>query len=366
MRKKILLSILYILLNIGIVIGIGLLDANIKKPVADDFASLQFIWLVAILACIALSLALDTLGFHLMIAYVCGKKPKFMRTVRVMLIGRFYNGLTPSSSGGQPFQIYDMMKWGASAGQASSILTAKFMAYSFAMTFLGIVAFALGVGPSLLVAPWLPPFAAVGMLISLGIPVFLYFFATSGSIMHNVSLKIAVVLQKLPFIKKRDWAERAKVFAADFQKSIYMFRQKPLYFSKVVFINILELVVWALVPYCVCLAFGAPVKLSVIEVSATYMLLQLAVFYFPTPGAGGATEGAFYALFSAFVSSKVIYASMILWRFSTYYLILVAGAIMIAVIGALKTRKGDTERTVEVADVNETQKIESPFFNESH
>ena len=55
----------------------------------------------------------------------------------------------------------------------------------------------------------------------------------------------------------------------------------------------------------------------------------LAVSFFPTPGASGATEGGFYVYFRGLVPADMLFVVMLLWRFLTYYMVLAAGCILV-------------------------------------
>ena len=57
-------------------------------------------------------------------------------------------------------------------------------------------------------------------------------------------------------------------------------------------------------------------------------LLNMVVYYIPTPGASGSIEGAYQILFSSITgNSKGVLISIIGWRFATYYLQIIIGGI---------------------------------------
>ena len=52
--------------------------------------------------------------------------------------------------------------------------------------------------------------------------------------------------------------------------------------------------------------------------------------FVPIPGASGGSEGVYYMLFSPILGSVGTPTSMLIWRFMTYYLGLILGAVVFA------------------------------------
>jgi uncharacterized membrane protein YbhN (UPF0104 family) len=67
--------------------------------------------------------------------------------------------------------------------------------------------------------------------------------------------------------------------------------------------------------------------------------LSLAVSFFPLPGASGASEGGFYLFFSAYFTKVPVFIPMLIWRFISYYSILIVGALQVVVEEMLKMRR---------------------------
>lgn len=68
---------------------------------------------------------------------------------------------------------------------------------------------------------------------------------------------------------------------------------------------------------------------SVIDILALNNFMYMAVSLVPTPGSAGASEGAFYLLFSGIFPQSIMFMSMLLWRFYVYYLILFVGSVLV-------------------------------------
>ena len=63
------------------------------------------------------------------------------------------------------------------------------------------------------------------------------------------------------------------------------------------------------------------------------MLLYVSAAYTPLPGASGAQEGVFALYFANIFPSGIRFMALLLWRFFTYYISLIIGAIVTIVKG---------------------------------
>ena len=65
--------------------------------------------------------------------------------------------------------------------------------------------------------------------------------------------------------------------------------------------------------------------------------------FIPVPGASGGSEGTYALLFSYLMGNILSSSSMLIWRFTTYYLVLIIGALVFAFNKEINGRhkKGD-------------------------
>ena len=104
-------------------------------------------------------------------------------------------------------------------------------------------------------------------------------------------------------------------------------------------LTIIDFVFLFSIPYIIYIAFGFR-DATYIEFLVLQLCSYLAVAFMPTPGAAGASEGAFYLLFSGYFQSMV-FLPMLIWRFLTYYLILFVGSILVVLdeVFSMKRKK---------------------------
>ena len=88
-----------------------------------------------------------------------------------------------------------------------------------------------------------------------------------------------------------------------------------------------------------------------VKIMNTFMIqavLNFMLYYVPTPGGSGISEGVGYALFSPFVPPSIIGIFLVIWRFLTNYLW--------TIIGGLNTAK-----SIGMKHLEEITKIKEDF-----
>jgi uncharacterized membrane protein YbhN (UPF0104 family) len=82
------------------------------------------------------------------------------------------------------------------------------------------------------------------------------------------------------------------------------------------------------------------VHLSFVAVAISYVILWQVVFYVPTPGASGGVEGAFALVYSGMTGALgPTVVAIFVWRFATYYLLLLFDGLVYVILGRLGNAK---------------------------
>ena len=80
------------------------------------------------------------------------------------------------------------------------------------------------------------------------------------------------------------------------------------------------------------------------EIVAMQSLLQSSVSFMPMPGASGAQEIGFSTFLKPYFVNNDLYAAVMVWRFFTYYLVVIAGALLVVADQFLYSRRQSAER----------------------
>ena len=100
---------------------------------------------------------------------------------------------------------------------------------------------------------------------------------------------------------------------------------------KISLLTLVQLFFYYLIPYFILLSLGVT-HVNVLLVMTMHVLIVMIISLFPIPGGVGGAELSFSMVFSTFISShgKLVLA-MLLWRAVTYYLVIFAGIVALAV-----------------------------------
>ncbi len=291
----------------------------------------NWLWLVfAFLIMLAYS-TLQSLSLHNIILEY-HPKYKFTRTLQLILITHFFNGITPFSTGGQPLEIYLLSKDGIRATKGTNIIMQNFILYQLALVILGLLALFFNYQFHIFKdLPVMSSLILFGFIINTAVMVgiFIISFGTRfNKFVVNVVIKL---LAKLKIVKNKQKAiERWNERCDDFHEGATFLKENKMVCVKGFIYNFLSLVLLYSIPYFVFLAFhaGSNVNLLTTIVSSAYVMVIGA--FVPIPGASGGIEYGFLQFFGTFIQGPVLSAVLLLWRFITYYLPMLLGGILLS------------------------------------
>lgn len=244
----------------------------------------------------------------------------FRRCLSFSLAGFFFSSITPSSTGGQPAQVYYMTRRGIPAAYAALdmlLLTACYqltaMAYALAAWLIcPKVTDALGTG--------------LGVLLGYGMTVTGVLTAAVVLLLVKPALARSLALAGLKFAARvrliRDLPRRVEkldALCADYRRAAELLKRRKWLFVLLMAICAVQMTALYAVPWTVYAALGLS-GAGITELIATQALLSVAVGTLPLPGAAGAGEGGFLAAFSALFPPELAPAAMLLSRSISFYL----------------------------------------------
>ena len=276
------------------------------------------------------------------------------------LLGLYYSYITPSSTGGQPMQAaYLLRDSKIPVGISTAVLIIKFMCFQCAFVLVSLVSF-LGMYHSLTAqSPGIIPFAILGLAVN-GASILLFSALFYKPVLHTLCRFAKWLGGKFRFLRKRkglmDSIDR---FEADFGSYTDDFAGKQKSLIAGVLLSIPQFIVQMSVIYFIFRAFGYH-NVSYLEILAVQSLLQVSVSFMPMPGASGAQEIGFSSFFRNYFVNDDLYAAVMVWRFFTYYLVVIAGALMVVVDQFLYRRKQMREALASPRSVEELPRDNHP------
>ncbi len=335
-----LLNFLFLFLTLGIVLYIGL-SGNDLESLAEALKNFspRFFWLC--LACWAVYVLMDALSVHCFLARQ-GYKLRLIDSLHAAIIGLYYCNVTPGASGGQPMEMYTLSKKKVPIGFSGSALAVKFVCFQAILLIAGA-------------GFWLAnrSFVAehtegIRWLVFLGYIV--NCFSISGVVLMAISRKavmwvinkciiigVKLHLCKDPEASREKWTNHC----ANFLDSFRLLLSHPVDLLAQVVIAFVQLMALMLVTWCIYLGLGLS-GVSMIQIITVGVLLYISASYTPLPGASGAQEGGFALFFKAIFPDANLFVALLIWRFFTYYLTVIAGVLVTtveSVAGLLKKKE---------------------------
>ena len=263
-------------------------------------------------------LLLRSQGYH--ISFLSGQKNA--------LLGLYYSYITPSSTGGQPMQAAYLLRDKIPVGISTAVLIMKFVCFQCGFVVISVASLLGMYGKLKAENPGIIPFTILGIAIN-GFSI-LFFVSLFLKPVSQVFCRLAKrLVSKVGFLRKREGLnETIDRFQADFSSYTDDFKGKQKSLVAGVLLSIPQFIVQMSVIYFIFRSFGYH-NVSYFEIVAVQSLLQVSVSFMPMPGASGAQEIGFSSFFHNYFVNDDLYASVMVWRFFTYYLVVIAGAVFV-------------------------------------
>lgn len=335
-----------ILLSLAMVITIAFSNPELANA-WDVLFTLDKRWLLAALLCYAGHVYAEGAGLYAFLRME-GFRVKLSSAAHFSFAGMYYANITPSSTGGQPMQVYQMTQRGVPAGVATSALTARYFFNQLVLVAMTALLWALN--RDFAVAQ----LGHVAGLIILGCVVNFACVPIIVAIMCNRKLVERIALASIGFLHRHHlckhpekWEQKAMESIDHFHTSLMDLVCRPGHLLIQLLSSIVEMTCLMLVPLMVYKALGLNGTPWYHILTVAFMLF-VSASYTPLPGASGAQEGGFLVYFSGIYTGGTISVALLVWRFMTYYLCLLAGCAD-QVYTSLRKRRARIERDVPAA-----------------
>ena len=264
-----------------------------------------------------------------------GVKMSLAAALKYSFIGFFYSAITPSSTGGQPMQIYHMKKDGIDFSHSTMVLLILLTSFHIATLSLMIIGVILNWKYLIHNMHFFTIIFVFGVIVSFSILLLLTSLLFSKKA-PGVIRKIVKFILKLFNIKSKDKIlKRLDEEIANYSElSEYLKTHKSL-LIKVGIVTIAQIVIYHSIPYISLLAFGKTA--SYIKVMTIHAVLFSSIQAIPLPGSIGVNEIGFKVLFGPIFGKNLINSAVLLTRFMEFYLYVIISAV-ISIVAYLKKK----------------------------
>ncbi len=248
--------------------------------------------------------------------------------VKTSCVGQFFSAITPSATGGQPMQVYLLSKMGISAGFSTSCMTQKFIVYQITYTFISIFAIFLRFDYFVhtMDTPYKWSLVILGFISQVGITSLLLIISFCKGLSKKLLRLLEKLLHRLKFVKNPD----DKISALETQinsfhdanKNVFKDKKRLLIYYAFVFCQIIFILIC---PYLLYRAFGFS-GANPVDMICAQAYVNLTSSLIPLPGASGIAELAYNMFMAAYFSGGTLKSAILIWRFITYYAVIVCTA----------------------------------------
>ncbi|MBM7558303.1 lysylphosphatidylglycerol synthase transmembrane domain-containing protein [Marinitoga litoralis] len=285
---------------------------EIKKLKLNDIVIVFFIYFLGYI--------IDTIRYVIIIKQF-NTKISFFQLFYNNVMGLFFSSITPFAAGGQPYQIYHLNKHGLDLEHSTNIVVSRFITAMILNLIIALTSYKKVIS-ALYGTKIESVLINTGLVISASITILIMLVFINSNLIINILDKLKIKRLKKLKAKYLEWSNNLKV-------SIKFLWNEKLHIMIVDII--LNLIILSLQAYAIYYLFLKYANLNnnfdnFIIVFGTMMLLNMVVYYIPTPGASGTIEATYQLVFSSILKiHKGVFLSIIGWRFATYYLQILFG-----------------------------------------
>lgn len=325
-KVKKILSFVLIFGTLAIVLLVGFKGDDFGNAL-QTLRSMAPIWIVLCFAAYAINVLCDAGALWYFLRRQ-GCDIGMAYALFVSITGTYYSDITPGASGGQPMQLFYLGKEGVPLGLGTSALTVKFMCLQSMLAILSTVLWivfrdyvAAQVGGNM----WI---LVIGYIYNIVVVAFALLLGTSRKLVGfllKAGLKIGTALH---LIKDPEKARQSCLeMQTTYHESFSMLLRHPVDLLIQLLFCLVQLAAQMAIICFLFSAFGLTGH-GPLQISTMGILQYISAAYTPLPGASGAQEGVFALYFSGIFPGSLCVAALLLWRFFTYYMWLIIGAIV--------------------------------------
>ena len=280
---------------------------------ALDYLTMFSSWSVlCALGALAIGLFFD--GTRLLtLARITGEDLPLSDVVKVVLSNYFLAVLTPGATGGAIAQVMFMRRAGVSVARSTVIILVRTIMSIFFL----IIMLPIFMKQDEAITSWVPmPVIMTVSVIFIAIPI-----AAVALMRTNYPTRIIYYFSRYFRHERRRQAFRLYY---DFRQAVYIMGKQPVMVLRAFIESGVSLTfIYMTVP---AYFLGLQFPFDLVQVMGRMYLLNLVLYFSPTPGGSGIAEAGFVALFNHLVPSGTVGILAVLWRFTAEYLPFILGA----------------------------------------
>ena len=254
-------------------------------------------------------------------------KWQFGTAYKVNEIGRYYDAVTPMSTGGQAFQVTYLKARGIPLHTSLSIPMAKYVFGQIAWVLLSLVCLIISfVDKSY--GNFVSILSVIGFILGSVVLFLTIFLSVCKKVGKKIVVKVLKFLYKIKIIKNYEKQyEKITKYISDFQDVMKQYAKSPKDFIIMLILSLGKNILNYCIPFFVVRLFSPGTEGALFfRLFVMTILVDMSASFFPLPGGSGLNEVSFMTAFGLVVGqTNILVWVLFIWRFFSYYIYLLQG-----------------------------------------
>ena len=328
-------KILKYALNIGLILVITLFTLNLifkEQELPEIISDLKLAdprWIALGAVAAIFFVAGESSIIHYMLR-VLEQKTSFLRCLKYSFIGFFFSYITPSSTGGQPMQMYHMKKDKIKIGYSTLIMLLITIAYKSVLVLLAMGFLIFNFDTVALYAGDMKWLIVLGFALNLSFIILLLLVFIKPIWARALGIKVVDLLTKLHIMKRRNkekYSEKLIRICDTYAMGADYIKKNLSVVFNVFLMTAVQRICLFSITWIIYRAYGMN-ETRYIDILTIQIMIAVAVEMLPLPGAAGITEGCFLLAFTEIFTMERVKPALLISRGLNFYLILLIGAIV--------------------------------------
>lgn len=323
LKKSLFSSILFII--IVIVVFYFIFKDNNYKEVYEILINSNKKYLIVAIICMSFFSICEALNIKTSLK-LFKEKTTFKDCYKYALAGFFVAGITPSSSGGDPMQLYLMSRDKIKISHGTITLLLKLLSFQFAVIFIGSISFISSHKVFLDSLGNLKYIIFLGAFLNILVGTLYFLIIFCKPIIIYLITMLEKLLNKLHVKKTDTFINNLNNFVDEYSKASIIIKENKRVLIKIFITTITQMILYYSIPYFVYLSLGFN-NYNILSFISLQSVLFMSVSSLPFPGAVGVSEATFMKIYKTMIPKNLLGSAMVITRFINFYIFIIYSGI---------------------------------------
>ncbi len=302
----------------------------------DDFSGViniikmaNLLWIIVAILVYYFGLFVQAISLKLIINQY-NKYYSLLKAFKLNIIVKFFNGITPLASGGQPVQIYELHTDKIKLVDATSIVMGNYLIYQITLILLSIICYIINLIFNIVeFTPTLTILFCLGFVFNFVILLFTYVVGSSKNISKWAAVIITNLLVWLKIVKdsKKIISNLEKTWS-EIYNSFEFLKNNKIIIVKSFILQFIGICITFTTTLFIFKALNFSSSISLLECIVVSTFVFISGSFIPIPGGTGGVEYVFFEFFGYFIVGASLMSILLIWRFITFILPVLLGGIL--------------------------------------